>query len=355
MITIQLHVPLNYDCGNPAAMLVQDGSPEFGMTTPYYNGEEAFRTAGKFGAGGQSPPLSTPHIAIDPQPSTVSGYSWQGRMIASAQHNFEWGIHLVAPPRDGVAWETLAREPMRLWSFIDSLFIRDRGLVAGSCQKWLTDWEYKKRFMLPGAWKVRLIPRPSAPAFMDHLLAHEYCHVLDHAWLARNIIGPLSDWQDAFLNCQFVANSKFSFRNVDIAGTAETTHRIMEYWQRAIEQSGNLFHRTAAGAHPVIRVERIARANDIRSIGEIDFSVTPALLLQNMGCDTSLAMPHCAPDRVFKIATGRIGGNEPELTYMPRVNFEARRVQYGEQIGEFRALDEREEAADDDFGLAIFD
>lgn len=359
MINMLLRLPHRYDLGNPATMLVPNSAPEFGITIPHYNNLPAFRSAGRFGGSGQPLPMSTPVVA-DIVNANVPGYSFQGTMTARAEHDIAWQIHLAARPQNGIAWETRTHESHRLWKFIEALFMNDQKLVNEDCRKWVTEWRYLSRFTITRELTVRLIPRPSAHAFMEHLLAHEYQHVEDHAWLARKIIGPLSDWQDQFLQRQFLANSKLNFHSVNLANTAETATRIMEYWQRAMEQSGELFHHTPAGAHPIIRVERIVREdrNDGRTTGEVDFSVTPALLLSNLGCALDGPRPHCGPDNLFKIATSKIGGNEPTLSYVPVANFVARKIKFGHIVNQFLALESPEEEGEGeggDLGLGMLD
>ncbi|MFC7088084.1 hypothetical protein ACFQH5_00780 [Halomonas salifodinae] len=341
---------------------MSDATLDFGITIPYYNGQQAFRTGGRFGGGGQSPVLSTPKIEIkqDSQGNLPKGYEWRGIMTEEAKHNIEWEIHLIPPPQNGRYWECeTSNKGVQLWSFIQSLYIHNRTSISQDCHKWLTDESYKQCFLSSRNLKVRVFPEPDAQAFMNHLRAHEYQHVEDHAWLTYEILGPLDEWQQANRDTVFIASSKYAMAAVNIAGTAETANRIMDYWQRALERSGDLYHNSQAGAHPVLQIRRIARENDIRSTCVIDFTIKPAQVLRYKGFDLDDPRPHgWHLKKVFNVATGRLGGNEPQLDYRNTDQNNRRIVNFGHMIecqnSNYLALDDPESSDDNTFG-SLFD
>lgn len=335
MLEMSMRWPPVHDLPNPAKSIVLDGTLEFGITIPFYNGEEAFMSGGRFGGGARGLDLARPTLTKDQPGNLPRGYRYRGMITKPAVHEIEWQIHLVPEPGPLGYWEYTAREGVRLFSFIDALFQRKPGSVPHEQRKWLHDPTYRRRFVLPGPWTLRVHPMPSAPQFMSHLLAHECQHVEDHAWLAQEILGPLDEWHDRHheRRTEFIAgDSQYNLDSILLAGTAETATRLIQYWQNAIRQSGDVFHDTHAGAHPDLRVRAIARDDDVRSPGVVDLEVEPVALLQYSGFDLDDPRPHGWPANVFNVQTGRLGGNEPVIAHQSKNSYRRRVVDYGREM-----------------------
>ncbi len=337
--------PIVYDLPNPAKSIVQDASLEFGITIPHYNGAEAFLRAGHFGGGVVGLALAAPTLTIDEPGDLPNGYTHRGRITAVAVHNIEWEIHLVPDPGPRGFWEWVARDGTRLWSFVDSLARRFPEAVAHPLRPWLDDPNYRRRFGLPGPWTLRVHAMPSGPAFMSHLLAHECKHMEDHAWLAQEILGPLDEWHDHHhqAGTEFMAGaSRYNLYGVLLAGTSETSDRLIQYWQNAIWQSGEVFHETVAGAHPIVTVRNIQRSDVVGDAGLLELDVRPVHQLHHWGFDLDDPRPHCHP-QVFNVETGRLGGNEAFMAHRNAAGYQTRVIDYGEALHGRIAVDDGEE------------
>lgn len=334
MIDLSCEFPPRYDLKNPARALIEDGAPDFGYTDPSYNGNSAVTVRSGVMQTLAPATVSAPTLQFW-TPGDGHAYTHAARIQASAQHDFSWTVHL--PPRPTARyWEHRVLRGDLLWALLDHFHIRRPGMFAGRTADWLTDPDRRRWFGLPGVWIIRITPQPSVRAFMDHILAHEFQHVEDHAWLANEIFGPLDNWhqQHQLAGTVFRAHERFNLSGVLVAGYAETSQRILRYWQQAIVDSGNLFHNTLQGDHPLMTITNIAHPQRIGEPGLIEIDVTPRHLLPWTGYDLDDPLTH--PQRYsggqFRLADGVLGGNEPHLTTIPVGGYRSRTIQYGDLV-----------------------
>ena len=324
--------PPLYDLDNPARSFIEEGAPDFGYTEVTYNNQSALIR--RSGRGGLAPiSVSAPTLQVTALPPGHA-YNWRATIQTQEQHDIGWRIHLPPRPR-GQYWSHMLREGARLWSLLDRYLVKRPDVFANGTEAWLRRPELMRLFTTPpGPWEIRMYPGPNVDAFMGHILAHEYQHVEDHAWLANAIIGPLDDWHAAHAGTTFFAYEKSNLYGVILAGYAETYERILRYWQNAIVDSGDLFHNSPQGAHPVMRIVNIQRENRIGEPGLIEIEVEPQTRMIYWGFD--LDDPDCHPERFaggdcFRITNGKLGGNEPAITRMSGAPI-VRQVNFGTPV-----------------------
>lgn len=343
--------PVRYDLKDPARSLVEDGAPDFGITEPFYNGTSAFDMASQGPALGNA---LRPVTFTAPQATTAGGYQWRTTIASQAVRDIDWTIRL--PPRPAKRyWEFVdVTGGNRLYQFLLKFYLKKRQYMASETIPWIEHNHLKLRFLLPGQWVLRMYPQPGVDEFMSHILAHEYQHVEDHAWLAEEIFRPLDDWHEHHANTVFLAHEKANLFGVGLCGTAESHQRILGYWVQAIIDSGNLYHDSDEGDHPIIHVVNIERPNT-RVAGLVEMTVTPRTLLRYTGFDLDDPLPHgWGKDKVFKVATGKIGGNEPRLDYLPKNQYRRRQVDYGHAVPGLPGCLGVDTVSDDDMGLGMF-
>jgi len=214
---------------NPATELATQTNPEvLGFTAPHLNGEIMLQRA-------QLPP---PRDLSGPEIETINGaFGWQARVRKPPFNTVSWKIELPPRPVNGV-WTASRPVPAGL---LRPPLARVPGIDL-------------QKLPSTGDFTLVLRPLPDADSFYKHIVWHEYQHVADHRWLAREIIGPWDEWYTIAheKGLRFQRSSMADAINATrLTQYAESTIRIARYWQAALYDSGNLYHKPGLGDYPV--------------------------------------------------------------------------------------------------------
>ncbi len=285
---------------NPATMIARDGigSLDLGFAEPKLNGITMIQNKR---LGGGLPPINfpSPTVTVISLPFDPKGYEAQ---VKAPSTDISW--HITIPPdpnSEGVWVSDITSTSDQVSRIIECL--------TGRTMRHPSEW----------IWRIVVHPLPSAPEFMAHVRFHEKQHVQDHTWLAEQIIGPWDNW------LSIADKKKLRFRNankfqivssVSIPGNYATgVERIARYWQEAIKESGDLYHSTAAGGPPQIKILKTAGTPRINSGNmQLHLSIEPRCLLKvsPMGAHRKFGLKKLTN-------TNPISGNEPKLSQGPLV------------------------------------
>lgn len=121
-----------------------------------------------------------------------SGESYKIGKILPVTHNFTSKIVIPPAPENNQFW----RSSLTSWTLLNNL--ADKLPKKGIFQQ--------ETAYLTGT--VRLIPKPSAQEFYQHILYHERQHVADNFWAVQSVFGPWHVW----LEKVYKAYGEFQFK-----------------------------------------------------------------------------------------------------------------------------------------------
>lgn len=321
MLEIDLDAEVSYTLKNPAQSFVEDGAPDFGFTEPFYNGKSAISEKQR----GISVPMDFDATVV----TLTEDNGFTAKITKCAEHYFSWVISLPEWPNLGY-WHHFTNNGPQILKVLKECMSKRSEIFSPLARGWFTNPENQNILnQHTSQWQVRIIPLPGVQQFMSHILAHECQHVEDHAWLAKEIVGPLNSWHQDNINTKFTSPKKDDLHGVRLANTAVGNQRIFSYWQRAIIESGHLYHRTPEGGHPTINIMNIAKGHKVTDRGLIEITVTPTLLLHCDGSVPPVPTPHCYKrGQVFTVYQTEFNGNEPALTYINKNDYRARTIKF---------------------------
>jgi hypothetical protein len=285
---------------DPAEQFVASGGAGFdlGFTEPMYNGV----TALKMGGGFSSPPSRIQWHDTTENENPKGTFLTQVPSVPN--HYFSWRVEL--PPRPTAPY--ILDGTIRLgWKSNP----RPVAEAIAVCSR----FKEKYPLLFPGALPqaasytqgvIYFLPAPDVSKFFDHITNHEFQHVADHRWIAEQIFGPIDRWARTALSKRLVfrSHNKFDLRNTCMfANYTISPIRVFDYWQASIKKSGDFFHDTALGSHPILQFRRCcASSNDARTLLVI-FEITPITPMPRI---TLYSPPHQA----FCLGKKMLDGNE---------------------------------------------
>lgn len=249
---------------------IRDGGLDgliFGYTRPYLNDELALSSGNAMGGSANAgSTLKSPTFKSKPGPNKETLL----KIEALALNRLEWTIDLPPKPM-----------PMTHQALTGSIGVGNHDVwtakitkaaaldlcqkIAGSPNAVNADKNWKQGFEAASKlteWRLCVEALPTGIDFMNHTLWHEMQHVADHRWLADNIIVPLQVWHGALYgnNISFAtdrpadAMAELCCGRKRKAGEkyALSAERVTAYWEQWLDKSGKHFHKTAAGAYPVV-------------------------------------------------------------------------------------------------------
>jgi len=303
---------IRYTAVNPADQFASgtgpgDGGFELGYTEPSYNGQPALSRRCPYGT---DVPSNVVWHKVDVSRNHEGRFD--ARVVAVPNHLFSWYVDLPPRPTEG--------------------FVVDRSLWRGWVSKkypintvMVAYRRFRERYPRDCAAEVPVgvrmvhgvvyfLCRPSVAAFMSHIENHEYQHVADHRWLAEKIFGPVDSWAQEAQRKRLVFESGDAVALVKWvrlpSAYAVSDNRVYQYWQKAIGQSGDLYHLTAVGASPVLRLIRVQPSSNDPLTMNFVFEISPPGRIGDVGL-------YSPPHRVFALVpVGKsLSGNEPKLSY----------------------------------------
>lgn len=245
MLDLSMSYPESYTLKNPARAFIEDGAPDFGFTEPFYNGVSAIPIKRRG--------LMQPTDFDAPTITYTNGPVFTAQITRCAQHNISWEISLPERPLTS-CWQYTTQNGPQILKVLTDCFVQRGEMFSPTAKSWFSKMENKNLLNQHNSqWTIEMYPQPGAAQFMSHILAHEYQHVEDHAWLAEEIIRPLDTWHEENQHRLFTSATKADLYGIGLAGVAVGNIRVLRYWERSIIESGHLYHNTV---EEVIRISR---------------------------------------------------------------------------------------------------
>jgi hypothetical protein len=294
---------------NPADMLLGDvSSLDLGFCEPRLNGNSMLQARGVMR---ELPPIPMNEPVKNVVPGQTVGHFSAQLQAPAPVNTVSWLITVPPQPVDG-SWRSQPTTGLAINQLVARMAKVEPSFRGMANQKF------------PGDWKFTLVlnPQPDAAAFMNHIIWHEHQHAADHHWLAQQIIGPWQSWVDAAIakNLWFDCPDRLRLITAlqspgmanPVVDYALSINRIVRYWQATLSQSGDLYHRTPAGACPAIRFQKLAGTPRVTGASNMELHLTIQAVTPIQAPINHLSPPHT----IFNILplTRTMDGNEPKIT-----------------------------------------
>lgn len=282
---------------NPAEVFATTGAVEMGLTEPRYNQTAVTQV--------QANVVTSPVVQITRNPIIIGTQRFpnSARVISVPNHNINWPMFLPPRPVDGT-WTAQTKISGHLVKARIEAVLTSRRRANRKVKEQF-DPAVNRRLLDPRKlYTVQLKPEPDPETFMNHIKNHEYQHAADHKWLAERIIG----WWDAWLTELMQRQITVVARNgVEGLGSGFSysigVPRIIMYWCRMANYSGDLYHDTRAGEYPVLNVESVEDEHVV-------FTIRPDQIIYEK---PNLINP--LPHKEMKFKTKNLDGTEVNLVY----------------------------------------
>lgn len=300
---VTFHLPpariLRAPAQNPAEIFAQSGAVEMGFTEPRYNGK-AITAVGNADA-------LTPTVAVNRANIIVGGVTYlsSAQVTALPNHQISWPMNLPPNPVNGM-WTALNKVSGLVITERLNAIVTSRRRAGANIKANLDPQQNPRLISARTQYRFHFKLEPDAATFMHHVEYHELQHAADHKWLAERVIGWWDVWLGELLQNQItVVSSSPSGLDTLAKGFDYSTvgQKIILYWCRVADYSGDLYHDTDEGAPPVLNIEQVT--------GEDVFATIRPKRIIYQKPDLNNPRPH----REMQVKTRGIDGTEARLEY----------------------------------------
>ncbi|WP_339075421.1 hypothetical protein [Teredinibacter turnerae] len=284
---------------NPAQTFVTGRSFEMGITIPTYNGTPCTDLQGHHVAQPTVEVRRNGNVSLK-----QTTYRSAARITNIPAHTIHSPIVLPPFPING-AW-IVGNVPGNMIKDLLTEICNRRRRDGQTVNNHFDPQKNQRLITLGNRYSLVIRLLPDADRFMRHIEFHEYQHISDHRWLAKQIIGRWDDWLRGAMGKIIV--SKMS-SGADIGAIASGyeysigAQRIIMYWARVAAYSGDLYHETDEGASAILNIVSV---ND----KTVTVSMRPKRIIHTRP-DINNPEPH----RSMAVKARNIDGTEIDIAY----------------------------------------